>query len=1218
LKCLEKEWSRRYGTAEALAEDLGRFLRGEATVARPVHAWGRIQRWCQRKPVVAGLMGGVILLLLLVLVGSPIAVLQINRARMEAVEIAAREAEQRERAELTLRRLDIENIRGFFQSDRAAGGVAWLAYLLRERPDDEAAAEWLINELTQRSFALPVLRPMSHADMVHFATFSPDGTARIWDGFTGQPVSQPLEHPDLVWWACLSPDNHWLATGGRDGLVRLWDAASGKDTGPNLKHKASLNYFEFSPDGRWLVTSSENQTAQVWEVATGRPRGKPMHHQNSVRWACFSPDGQRILTASADSTARIWDAATGEAITPSLVHDALLSCASFSPDGRWVATGSFDMTVRIWDGFTGEPVGNPLVHKGCVRWVEFSPDGQRLATASEDGTARIWDVLTGRPLTEPITHEGVVWSARFSPDGTRLLTASGDRTARVWDVRTGDALPLVLRENSQVRHAEWSPDGKRVVTVCSGSVLLWDGSNGLPASVRYSYGDHCWQARFTPDGQAIITLLANGVANLIGSNSGKLLIQLHHPPTRILDADFSSDGAWIVTAASDGLVRVWNRHSGELRYPPLPHEDTVWTARFSPDGKRLVTASADHQARIWSAEKGEPLGVPLQHNGELVMATFSPSGEYVLTASNDGTARIWETNTGKPTGPALEHRGPVNCARFNPAGHLIVTASDDKTARIWDAQTCQPLGGSLLHQGKVVDAHFSPDGDRIVTASADGTARIWHVATRQPLAGPLRHEKPLRSADFSPDGRWVLTASEDRTARISRIMSTAGPPPNWLPTLAEATVGRRITEARTEQAVPSERFLQFREEMKGNDSPDCYRDWAHWFLADRAGRGMAPQAPLSLDEYAEQLIHAANRARYECLADMALVLRFQPTNGAAFGQVARLIDALSSDLGPRDQATMEWASRRAVELSPDDPIAWWGRATYLRRRGDDDAAREAMDRGFQIGFNDPCFDLDHTRCLLNVHESDQAVQAFKRAQFNVWNVHNPSYASSWVECWSREQVIRLFVRTLAAENPSPTTWKILRLGLGIPDRGAETPTEQIDLSDFYNAGLGQFWRDLDLDNEGLYKLPSEGLPQCAVTFDIRGVILNHSPGMASTLANVPVHRLCQSLWFLYGARHEASPGTEVARFVVHTKDQVNHDLPVVYGKDVLVLATKTKEESLSARPAWEYLGKDGYYQRLFVTHWKNSNPNAVVESVDVISLGTKAGPFLIAITAIRG
>src|SRR5262249_52908876 len=56
LHCLEKESARRYPSAEALAEDLGRFREGKQVVARPVGAAARLVRACRRRPVVASLV----------------------------------------------------------------------------------------------------------------------------------------------------------------------------------------------------------------------------------------------------------------------------------------------------------------------------------------------------------------------------------------------------------------------------------------------------------------------------------------------------------------------------------------------------------------------------------------------------------------------------------------------------------------------------------------------------------------------------------------------------------------------------------------------------------------------------------------------------------------------------------------------------------------------------------------------------------------------------------------------------------------------------------------------------------------------------------------------------------------------------------------------------------------------------------------------------------
>lgn len=56
MKCLEKSSKRRYATALELAEDLRRFLEGEAIHARPVSRAEKAWKWLRRHPAVAGFL----------------------------------------------------------------------------------------------------------------------------------------------------------------------------------------------------------------------------------------------------------------------------------------------------------------------------------------------------------------------------------------------------------------------------------------------------------------------------------------------------------------------------------------------------------------------------------------------------------------------------------------------------------------------------------------------------------------------------------------------------------------------------------------------------------------------------------------------------------------------------------------------------------------------------------------------------------------------------------------------------------------------------------------------------------------------------------------------------------------------------------------------------------------------------------------------------------
>ncbi|HZL43434.1 MAG TPA: serine/threonine-protein kinase, partial [Verrucomicrobiae bacterium] len=115
MKCLEKDRTRRYQTANGLAMDLKRHLANETVIARPPSSSYRFQKLFRRNKVAFAAAGAVVAALCLGVIVSTWQAVKATRAQREALRAQAQEAVQRRQAELA--RSEAEDLVSFMIQD---------------------------------------------------------------------------------------------------------------------------------------------------------------------------------------------------------------------------------------------------------------------------------------------------------------------------------------------------------------------------------------------------------------------------------------------------------------------------------------------------------------------------------------------------------------------------------------------------------------------------------------------------------------------------------------------------------------------------------------------------------------------------------------------------------------------------------------------------------------------------------------------------------------------------------------------------------------------------------------------------------------------------------------------------------------------------------------------------------------------------------------------
>jgi len=586
-KCLQKDPRKRYASAQALAEDLRRFLDGRPIQARPIGSLERGWRWVRRNPVVSALAAGVFLALT---AGVAVSAWFAYAARREA-----------NTAHEQLRRSEWAVYAGKL-------GLAQLAFAVNDVPEAFRyldACQWDLrgweHRHLRRRFDASKQTLIGHARFVTSACFSPDGkriltgsrdgTAKVWDAEKGTEVFALKGHPKAVTSVCFSPDGKRIATAHEDpsypykpGEAKVWDADKGTELLPLKGLKGAVLCVAFSPVGDRILTGSTFNKAQVWDAETGAEVLALNGHANWVRSVVFSPDGKRILTGSWDQTAKVWDAETGTELLALKGLGAWVRSAAFSPDGKRLIICSGDATPKVWDAETGTAVRTLSGHPGSVTSAAFSPDGKRIVVVGYSNTAKVWDSETGQELLALQGHSLTFTSVCISPDGKRILTGN-DNTGKVWDADTGVELLALKGHTAEVTSVAFSPDGKRILTGSQDrTAKVWDADKGTELLALKGLTGSVLCVAFSPDGDRILTGCNDSTAKVWDAKKGGEILVLEGPNHGLTSVAFSRDGKRVFAWDVYGYPRAWSVANGQPVAEDDPPARPASGSARSPDG----------------------------------------------------------------------------------------------------------------------------------------------------------------------------------------------------------------------------------------------------------------------------------------------------------------------------------------------------------------------------------------------------------------------------------------------------------------------------------------------------------------------------------------------------------------------------------------------------------------------------------------------------------
>jgi WD40 repeat protein/predicted Ser/Thr protein kinase len=739
LKCLERNPELRYRSAQELADELDRFLRNQPIRARPVSPLAKLGRWCRRKPALASAMGGVMLLLLVVAFGSPVAILRIQRERelSEAARVkemasriraeAAEQAARRqlytalvEQAHASVRSGEVGQRLNALDSIRRAAAISNSVDLRREAlaalalPDLSFESEWCAGP----EFTLKLVDPAFE----RLALCRGTGPVEIrdisdWRLLAHLPASTNL--PAYAgWW---SFDRRYFALKrdesqyGERGQLEVWEVASQRRL--LIDSEMVDQAVSFHPFLHRLIIGPPGGGVTIWDLENGLQVRRLQLPSRPVRLQ-FSPDGQRFAAVEEDngkSWVSVYDSTTG-AVRASHLFGELVLSIDWHPSGRWLAVADQGGIVHLMDSQNGR-TRTFGAHKAQAAKVVFSPDGNYLFSGGWERELICWDTRT---MQRCLTVGRQSWNAQFRSDGLKCVLFTD----------SGFELHAFVRPNHReffedlgprLRRAVFSSDARWLAAAADQHLGVWD-LNGATSGV------------VTEELEGAHPTFINNGTELFAVGGATNYAHWRLIPGVNADTPPALQRIDIPTPAGFGLLSFVSRTTaavnptdpGTIRQTDVAAVGAPWVSAIrgingiSPNARWLgINQPFSPMLDIYHLPGMEHV-TTLQSRGNIIDFAFAPAGDEVAINARTGV-EFWSTNTWTRT-RVLTHFAEI---LFSPDRSAWWLTTDLRTAGLYDANTLECL---LPLPTGVLPLALSPDG-RFLAVSVDlRHLRIWDLA----------------------------------------------------------------------------------------------------------------------------------------------------------------------------------------------------------------------------------------------------------------------------------------------------------------------------------------------------------------------------------------------------------------------------------------------------------------------------------------------------------